>query len=482
MRARALTLAGLAALVAGSLLHRTGAMGGSLWIDEGISVGIASHPLAEIPGVLRQDGSPPVYYWLLHGWMDLFGRGEAAVRALSLLAALAAVPAGYWAGSTLFGRRAGWIAAALLAVIPFLTLYGQEARMYALVALLGLLAAACLLHAFAYGRRRYLWGLAPLLALLMLTHNWALFLLVGALAAALVAAGRAGLRDALLVLAVVAAAYAWWVPTLLAQAAHTGAPWANRPGLLAGLAAAAVLASAPLLARLGRDRAERRAIAALAVMGGLTILVAFAAAHAERMWATRYLAVVVGPLVLLGAVVLARLGRAGLALGGALLVVWALGRPAAVRSNVEAAAVAAGPLGRGDVVLSTQPEQVPVLAYYLPGPRYATPLGPVADTRAVDWRDALPRLRAARPEVALTPLLDRLPAGGRLLLVRPVVARPASWRAPWTRSVRDRSAEWHAALAADPRFRAQPLARPAAAGSRVDVEMTLYRKHGGRSG
>ena len=54
------------------------------WIDEAISVGIASHPLTEIPGALRQDGSPPLYYLLLHEWMALVGTGEEETRALSL--------------------------------------------------------------------------------------------------------------------------------------------------------------------------------------------------------------------------------------------------------------------------------------------------------------------------------------------------------------------------------------------------------------
>lgn len=54
-------MAGLALLALGSLYLRTRALGSSFWIDEGLSVGIASHPLADIPGLLRQDGSPPLY-------------------------------------------------------------------------------------------------------------------------------------------------------------------------------------------------------------------------------------------------------------------------------------------------------------------------------------------------------------------------------------------------------------------------------------
>src|SRR5262245_46199227 len=44
-------------LIAASLLLRTGALHAGYWIDEAISVGIASHGLADIPGRLAQDGS-----------------------------------------------------------------------------------------------------------------------------------------------------------------------------------------------------------------------------------------------------------------------------------------------------------------------------------------------------------------------------------------------------------------------------------------
>ena len=49
-------------------------------------------------------------------------------------------------------RRTAWIAALLAAFNPFLTQYAQEARMYSLVALLGLVAVTCWLHAFTHRR------------------------------------------------------------------------------------------------------------------------------------------------------------------------------------------------------------------------------------------------------------------------------------------------------------------------------------------
>ena len=91
----AVVLVGLLAL---SLVLRTNSLGESLWMDEGLSIGIASQPLFDIPGVLRVDGSPPLYYMMLAVWMDLFGDGPAETQALSVAIALLAIPGGMWAG------------------------------------------------------------------------------------------------------------------------------------------------------------------------------------------------------------------------------------------------------------------------------------------------------------------------------------------------------------------------------------------------
>ena len=201
------------------------------WIDEAITVGIASHGLGEIPGLLRLDGSPPLFYLLLHGWMAVAGTSEAATRALPLLFALLAVPVSCWAGTAAFGRRAGALAAAGAAGCPFLTYYAQETRMYSLVAVLSVLACASFVLAFVRGRRRHVWLLGLWLVLLLYAHNWALFLVAGMGAAWLWLwrEGRVEARDGALLAAGVALAYAPWVPSLLFQAAHTAAPWASRP-------------------------------------------------------------------------------------------------------------------------------------------------------------------------------------------------------------------------------------------------------------
>ena len=77
-----------------SLYLRTRALGASLWMDEGLSIGIAGQPFFDIPGVLRQDGSPPFYYMLLNVWMELVGNGPSETQGLSVAISLLAVPGG----------------------------------------------------------------------------------------------------------------------------------------------------------------------------------------------------------------------------------------------------------------------------------------------------------------------------------------------------------------------------------------------------
>src|ERR1700686_4904881 len=105
----------LVVLIAISAYLRTHFITGQFWEDEAITTGIASHSLSAIPGVLRHDGSPPLFYLLLHIWMSVFGSSEAATHSLSLVFGLVSIPAGMWAGWSLFGRRAGLYAAVVFA-------------------------------------------------------------------------------------------------------------------------------------------------------------------------------------------------------------------------------------------------------------------------------------------------------------------------------------------------------------------------------
>ncbi|MCA9516492.1 MAG: glycosyltransferase family 39 protein [Myxococcales bacterium] len=94
---------------------------------------------------------PPLYYLLARLWEEAFGDGIGALRALSVLASLLAVAAAAWLGRELFGPRgppaATPLVVALVGLSPFLALYAQEAREYALWSALVLATTAALLRA-----------------------------------------------------------------------------------------------------------------------------------------------------------------------------------------------------------------------------------------------------------------------------------------------------------------------------------------------
>ena len=74
-----------------------------LWLDEALSVNIARLPVGDLLEALRHDGHPPLYYLLLHYWMEVVGEGDVAVRALSGIFAVASLPLAWVAGRRLAG-------------------------------------------------------------------------------------------------------------------------------------------------------------------------------------------------------------------------------------------------------------------------------------------------------------------------------------------------------------------------------------------
>jgi hypothetical protein len=461
-----------------SLFVRTRYLTGQFWMDEGIAVGISSHSLSAIPGVLRHDGSPPLYYLLLHIWMRFFGSSEAATHSMSLLFGMLTVPVGMWAGWSLFGRRAGWMAAVLFASSAFLTEYSQETRMYSLMALLGLLATAGFLHGFVYRRRKYVVLFAVCQGLMLYTHAWAIFYGAGSVVALFVvwrfSEDRTNLvRDAVLAYVGAGVLFLPWLPNFIYQATHTAAPWDSAPRfgapvqlsrnlmggdrITAAVVIAAVIGLSDLMVKRGRGTLQARLMWAMITMTTATLLLAWASSQLTPAWVPRYFAPILAPVLLLAAMGLARAGVVGLvalALSLAFLANPASYTPQYKSDMQDVGAEMGARLHPGDLVVVGQPEQTPLSWYYLPGGlRFANTIGPVLDPRYMNWVNALDKLKAANPRATLMPLIASLRPGQQLLFVRPLTEGAQNWQAPWTELVRRRSAEWGAILAADRQLR-----------------------------
>ncbi|GAF84936.1 unnamed protein product, partial [marine sediment metagenome] len=107
--------------------------GQSLWGDEAWSLFHATRQ--SVSDVLRSahdDGVvPPAYYLILHSWIPAVGQSEFAIRYMSVLYGVLAVPALFALGHRLGGMGTGIIAALLQTLSPFHVYYSQETRMYA---------------------------------------------------------------------------------------------------------------------------------------------------------------------------------------------------------------------------------------------------------------------------------------------------------------------------------------------------------------
>jgi uncharacterized membrane protein len=104
-----------------------------LWGDEAFSVWASTATVGALIGGL--DAQPPLYHLLLKAGRALWGESVFAIRFASLCCGVLLTPIGYRAARQA-GRSSALLTAALLALSPMLAYFQQEARMYALAALL----------------------------------------------------------------------------------------------------------------------------------------------------------------------------------------------------------------------------------------------------------------------------------------------------------------------------------------------------------
>jgi hypothetical protein len=204
-----------------------------LWLDEALTVDIAKLPVHEIPSYLKRDGAPPLFYFLLHYWMGVFGTSDEAVRALPGIFGVATLPLVWLAGRRLGGRHAAWAATLLVASSPFAVRYDTETRMYSLVALLTVCGFLALDRALRSPRPGNLVAVAAVTGLLLYSHYWSIYLVGTTILWLAFQAWRGrpewrrGARAGLGAVLVGCLTFLPWVPTFLYQSAHTGTPWAT---------------------------------------------------------------------------------------------------------------------------------------------------------------------------------------------------------------------------------------------------------------
>jgi hypothetical protein len=361
--------------------------------DEAYTVGIVSgslgHALHQIPVT---ESTPPLYYTLAWLWAQVFGVSAFGLRSLSALLGTALVPVAFRIGRRLASERAGLVAALLTAVNPFLVWYSQEARTYALLALLSAVSFWAFVRALddPQPRRLWLWALASAAA--VLSHYFAGYL-VAVEAVWLVFTTRR--RSSIVAAAAVAAVGAALTPLVISQADNR-TQWIEALSLwsrikevvkkwITGeisptnnweLALVAVLVCGALAYAIPRlDSRERRGAGLALGVGGAALLIPLVIDLAgfhyliSKNVMSAMVVLLIGVAMILGARRAPYVGLLGAAVAAAFFLALTIDDvidPALQRPDYRAAAKALGPPRRDQIVVTPNLGGAP-MALYRPG-------------------------------------------------------------------------------------------------------------------
>jgi hypothetical protein len=426
-----------------------------LWLDEAQSVAIAHLPLPDLFAALEQDGSPPLYYLLLHVWTALFGTSATAVRSLSAVISVLTLPLAWYVARRLVGRRAAAALVVLLATSPFLIRYASETRMYALLVLLtvaGIGAGTAVVRRPGAGP---VLGFGAVTGALLLTHVWAFHVVAvtGVLALAALPFHRSPALRLLAGLALGGLLFSPWLLSFLVQLAHTGTPWAVSPGFAVlplaleawqggGQVRAHVLGTALLLlatvgllaAAAARRPGERTVVLSLRPRRSRLVLLALSlgtllvAGEVSRLTGTavhdRYTSVAVLTFLTLAALGVAALPgpavrAAALVAVAGLGLATALPQVAEPRTQAREVARALDDAAPGDVVVFCPDQLGPAVARLVP-PEAGLDLVVYPDLRPadrVDWTDYEARMTSTPSGAVAADVLQRAGDGSGIWVV-----------------------------------------------------------------
>ena len=192
----------------------------SLWWDEGYSLWISQFSLKEIWRGVAADTSPPLYYFLLHGWIHLFGRSEFALRSMSALFETLSIPIFYLIARRVLQDKLAIAAAMwLYALSAFQAQYARDARFYAVLCFFALAAVYSLIEFMEMRSYVYFAALILCLDAGLYIHNMMLFYLLGIAVLWLVYPAKPNLRRRVLDGLLCALAVFFSFPALASQPA-----------------------------------------------------------------------------------------------------------------------------------------------------------------------------------------------------------------------------------------------------------------------
>ncbi len=217
------TLILILALGAAVSLYRLGMA--DLDIDEAYTALAAGGNFGSILSSVRVASTPPLFFYLLRGWQELFGSNPVALRLLSVLIGLLSLTAIYFLTRSMLGTSAARWSAVFMVVSPLWLFRARDVRMYALAALLVILTIGILYRALHRNRPLDWILVAFVLAAGCYTHSVLVFVTPIALMPFIIP--RLKNRRWLSLLSFALALVLWlpWLPVILDQAGASALDW-----------------------------------------------------------------------------------------------------------------------------------------------------------------------------------------------------------------------------------------------------------------
>lgn len=166
----------LAILLIGLFLRVYDLANESIWLDEAASISFANLNLSQI--FFCPENNPPLYYIILHWWINLCGDSEFSVRFPSVIFGFLSIFMIYKVGNQIFDKDVGILSSLLLGLSVFHIHYSQEARTYSLSALLTLLSIYFFIKLLRKKSYTVFFGYILSSTLLIYSHIYGLFIII----------------------------------------------------------------------------------------------------------------------------------------------------------------------------------------------------------------------------------------------------------------------------------------------------------------
>lgn len=150
----------------------------SIWHDEGYTMWLLRYNIPEILTRTARDVHPPGYYLIAKPWVMIFGTSVFSIRFLSLIFSVGIVYLAYKIVTMIWNERAAFWTSLFLAFSPFLIRFGQEARMYGVVAFFTTLATYYFVKYYKEKKSIYLVGYTLAMIVAMYTQYYSFFVII----------------------------------------------------------------------------------------------------------------------------------------------------------------------------------------------------------------------------------------------------------------------------------------------------------------